>query len=70
VARSIFFYTDSRIFGGAEHALFMLIRQLDPARWRSVLLLEAGEDIEPLAERARAAGAEVRLIDPLPLGLL
>jgi glycosyltransferase involved in cell wall biosynthesis len=70
VARSIFFYTDSQILGGAEQALFMLIEHLAPVRWRSVLLLEAGPDVTPLADRGRSSGAEVRLIEPLPLGVL
>ena len=29
VARSIFFYTDSRVLGGAENAMFMLLESLD-----------------------------------------
>jgi glycosyltransferase involved in cell wall biosynthesis len=70
VVRSIYFYTDSHVFGGAEHSLFMLIGQLNRARWRPVLLLEAAEGTAPLAERGVAAGAEVRFIDPLPLGLV
>jgi glycosyltransferase involved in cell wall biosynthesis len=69
VARSIVFYTDSRVLGGAEHALFMLIEALDPAAWRPTLLLEEATGTEPLAERAAALGVPVQMIAPMPLGL-
>lgn len=69
MARSIFFYTDSRVLGGAENAMFMLLESLDRGEWRLTLLLEDAAGTEPLAERAAALGVPVRRIAPLPLGL-
>lgn len=69
MARSIFFYTDSRELGGAELSLLMLIEGLDAGAWRPTLLLDEGPDAEPLAERAAALGASVRRVAPMPLGL-
>jgi glycosyltransferase involved in cell wall biosynthesis len=69
VARSIFYYTDSRLLGGAEQALLMLIEALDRTEWEPVLLLEAGPGVEAVSEPARALGVPVHLVPPLPLGL-
>jgi glycosyltransferase involved in cell wall biosynthesis len=68
VARSIFFYTDSRDLGGAEFALLMLIEHLDPG-WQPTLLLDDDPGSLPLAEHAEARGARVRRVAPMPLGL-
>jgi glycosyltransferase involved in cell wall biosynthesis len=68
VARSIFFYTDSRELGGAQLALQMLIENLD-AGWRPTLLLDEDPGSQPLAERAEAIGTSVRRVAPMPLGL-
>src|SRR6478735_3654724 len=68
VARSIYYFTDSRIVGGAERALFMLIAGLDRASWRPTVLLERGEGVEALAEHAQDAGAQVEVVAPMPLG--
>ena len=70
MARSIFFYTDSRVLGGAENAMFMLLGSLDRAEWEPTLLLEDAPEVAPLAERAAALGVPVRRIPPLPLGLV
>jgi glycosyltransferase involved in cell wall biosynthesis len=69
VAQSIFFYTDSRVLGGAENAMFMLLRSLDRSEWESTLLLEDDEAVAPLAARAAELGLTVRRIPPMPLGL-
>lgn len=69
MARSICFYTDSRILGGAERAMFMLLESLDRERWRPALLLEDADDVEPLRQRAAELGVPVRAVGPLPLGL-
>jgi L-malate glycosyltransferase len=69
VARSTFFYTDSRVLGGAENAMFMLLESLDRSEWRPTLLLEDAPGTEPLAARAAALEVPVRLVEPLPLGL-
>jgi glycosyltransferase involved in cell wall biosynthesis len=74
VARSIFFYTDSCVLGGAEKAMFMLLESLlpgsgDRGKWQPTLLLDDQPGAELLAERATALGVPVRLVGPLPLGL-
>jgi glycosyltransferase involved in cell wall biosynthesis len=69
VARSIFFYSDSCVLGGAEKAMLMLLESLDRSAWRPTLLLDDRPGAEILAERAVALGVPVRLVGPLPLGL-
>lgn len=69
MARSTFFYTDSRVLGGAENAMFMLLESLDRAEWEPTLLLEDAPGVEPLAERAAALAVPVRRVKPMPLGL-
>jgi glycosyltransferase involved in cell wall biosynthesis len=69
VARSTFFYTDSRVLGGAENAMFMLLESLDRGAWEPTLLLDDAPGVEPLAARAAALGVPVRWVAPLPLGL-
>lgn len=68
MARSIFFYTDSRDLGGAEFALLMLIGNLNPG-WQPTLLLDDDPGSLPLAEHAEALGARVQRVAPMPLGL-
>lgn len=69
MAQSTFFYTDSRVLGGAENAMFMLLESLDRSEWAPTLLLEDAPEVAPLAERAAALEVPVRRIAPLPLGL-
>jgi glycosyltransferase involved in cell wall biosynthesis len=69
VAQSVFFYTDSRVLGGAENAMFMLLESLDRAAWEPTLLIEDALEVEPLAARAAAIGVPVRRVVPMPLGL-
>ena len=69
MARSIFYYTDSRELGGAELSLLMLIEGLDRAAWEPTLLLDDDPGSAPLAERARALGIGIRRLPPMPLGL-
>ncbi len=69
MARSVFFYTDSRVLGGAENAMFMLLESLDRDEWRPTLLLEEAPGTEPLAERAAALDVPVTRVAPMPLGL-
>ncbi len=69
MAQSVFFYTDSRVLGGAENAMFMLLESLDRAAWEPTLLLEDAPEVEPLAARAAAIGVPVRRVAPMPLGL-
>ncbi|HEX5592928.1 MAG TPA: glycosyltransferase [Solirubrobacterales bacterium] len=69
MARSIFFYTDSPVLGGAENAMLMLLESLDREEWEPTLLLDDRPGAEVLAGRAAALGVPVRLVGPLPLGL-
>jgi glycosyltransferase involved in cell wall biosynthesis len=69
VAQSTFFYTDSRVLGGAENAMFMLLESLNRSEWEPTLLLEDAPEVAPLAQRAAALEVPVRRIVPLPLGL-
>jgi glycosyltransferase involved in cell wall biosynthesis len=69
VARSICFYTDSRIVGGAERAMFMLLGSLDRAEWEPALLLDEAPGTEDLAARAAQLGVPVEFVPPMPLGL-
>jgi glycosyltransferase involved in cell wall biosynthesis len=69
VARSVFFYTDSRVLGGAENAMFMLLESLDRGEWRPTLLLEDAPGTEPLAERAAVLDVPLLRVAPMPLGL-
>jgi glycosyltransferase involved in cell wall biosynthesis len=68
VAHSIFFYTDSATFGGAEQALFMLIDGLDRERWRPTLLLDEAPGGPPLAAHMDELDVELRTVRPMPLG--
>jgi glycosyltransferase involved in cell wall biosynthesis len=69
VARSIYYYTDSRELGGAELSLLMLIEGLDRGRWIPTLLLDDDSGADPLAGRAVGLGAAVERVAPMPLGL-
>jgi glycosyltransferase involved in cell wall biosynthesis len=69
VAQSTFFYTDSRILGGAENAMFMLLESLDRTAWEPTLLLDAAPGVEVLAERAGELGVPVCRLPPMPLGI-
>jgi glycosyltransferase involved in cell wall biosynthesis len=69
VAHSIYFYTDSRELGGAELSLLMLIEGLNRDRWAPTLLLDDDPGADLLAERGATAGASVRRVAPMPLGL-
>jgi glycosyltransferase involved in cell wall biosynthesis len=69
MARSTIFYTDSRVLGGAENAMLMLLESLDREAWRPTLLLEDAPGVESMRARAEAVGVPVRMVAPLPLGL-
>jgi hypothetical protein len=69
VARSIFFYTDSRALGGAELSMLMLAANLDPERWRVTLLLDDDPGADPVEELAAGEGLAVERLAPTPQGL-
>lgn len=68
MARSVYYFTDSRELGGAEQALLFLIEALDRRVWQPTLLYHDLPAVAPLAERARQLGAEVRAVPEMPLG--
>lgn len=68
MARSIFFYTDSATFGGAEQALFTLIEALDRRAWQSTLLLEEAPGGPPLTAHLGDLEVPVRTVPAMPLG--
>jgi glycosyltransferase involved in cell wall biosynthesis len=56
VARSIFFYTDSRELGGAENALLMLLASLRRDAWKPTVLIDAGPGGDRLDELVAKLG--------------
>jgi glycosyltransferase involved in cell wall biosynthesis len=68
VARSICFYTDSLVLGGAEESLFTLISTLDRAAWRPLLVLDEAAAGGELARRAVALEIPLRFVSAMPLG--
>jgi glycosyltransferase involved in cell wall biosynthesis len=69
MARAVCFFTDSRAFGGAEEALFMLVEGFDRSEWHVSLLAPPTPIADELADRCGELGIPFRLVDPMPLGL-
>jgi len=65
MARSVYFFTDSNEYGGAEAALLLLLEHLDRSNWTPTLL--HNPRAAQLAEAATALGATVRSVRSLPL---
>jgi glycosyltransferase involved in cell wall biosynthesis len=70
VGHSIFFYTDSRMLGGAERAMMTLIESLERDTWRPTLVLDDVPTAAALAQQATALDVPVWRISPMPLGLV
>jgi glycosyltransferase involved in cell wall biosynthesis len=70
VARSVYYYTDSAEFGGAEAAMLRLIEDLDTSRWAPTLLFDDARGAAPLAARAEKLGVPVHGVPSMPLGLV
>jgi glycosyltransferase involved in cell wall biosynthesis len=68
MARSVYYFTDSRESGGAEAALLLLIEHLDRSVWQPTLLYTPFPKLEPVAEAARELGATVQAVPELSLG--
>jgi glycosyltransferase involved in cell wall biosynthesis len=68
LARSVYYFTDSAEFGGAEEALLLLLEHLDREAWRPTLLHHRSAGIEPLVAGARALGVPTRAVAPAPPG--
>jgi glycosyltransferase involved in cell wall biosynthesis len=69
MARSVYYFTDSRDSGGAEAALLLLIEHLDRGDWRPTLLYNESPPLAPVAEAARKRGATVRAVPRISPGL-
>jgi glycosyltransferase involved in cell wall biosynthesis len=69
MARSVYYFTDSRQSGGAEAALLLLIANLDRGEWRPTLLYAPSPSLEPIADAARELGAAARAVPGLSPGL-
>jgi glycosyltransferase involved in cell wall biosynthesis len=69
MARSVYYFTDSRQSGGAEAALLLLIANLDRSEWRPTLLYNPSPSLEPVADAARELGATVRTVPALSPGI-
>jgi glycosyltransferase involved in cell wall biosynthesis len=69
MARSVYYFTDSRQSGGAEAALLLLIANLDRGDWRPTLLYNPSPSLGPVADAARDLGATVRAVPGLSPGL-
>jgi glycosyltransferase involved in cell wall biosynthesis len=69
VARSVYYFTDSGEFGGAEQALLILLENLDRGAWKPTLLYHESPTVERLARRAAELEVALRPVPPMPLGL-
>ena len=65
MARSVYYFTDSDEYGGAEAALLLLLEHLDRSEWTPTLLHDPRAT--QLADAAAALGTTVRSVRPLPL---
>ena len=69
MARSVYYFTDSRESGGAEAALLLLLENLDRSDWQPTLLYNPYPPLAPVAEAALELGATVRAVPSLAFGL-
>ncbi len=66
--RTVFHYTDSDEFGGAEQVLLTLIAGVDAQTWRSVLVYHPSPGLAPLLEKANQLGVESIAVPRMPDG--
>ncbi len=69
MARSVYYFTDSRESGGAEAALLLLLENLDRSDWQPTLLYNPYPPLAPVAEAAGELGATVQAVPSLAFGL-
>jgi glycosyltransferase involved in cell wall biosynthesis len=65
---SVFFFTDSDDFGGAEQALVTTIGELDGTRWAPTLVHHPAPGLEPLLDAMLALGVETWAVPAMPEG--
>jgi glycosyltransferase involved in cell wall biosynthesis len=69
MTRTVFAYTDSEAFGGAEQALASLLTGLaDSDEWRPTLLHSGGPGMEPLLRLVASVGIPDRVVTAMPEG--
>ena len=69
MTRTVFAYTDSEAFGGAEEALAILLTGLGESGWRPTLLHSVRPRLDPLLERIVPFGIASRVVPAMPEGL-
>ncbi len=62
MTRTIVYFTDSVLFGGAEQALLHLLSGLDRRRWKPILYHHDEPGIDPLIEGARRLDIQTRSV--------
>jgi glycosyltransferase involved in cell wall biosynthesis len=67
--RSLYLFTDSAGFGGAEESLLTLLAGLDRDAWAPTLVHHPERGVAPLVERARELGADLWPVPRMPDGL-
>jgi glycosyltransferase involved in cell wall biosynthesis len=68
MARSVYYFTDSRQRGGAEAALLLLIENLDREKWEPTFVHGPSPALAPVAAAAAELGARVRPFPDVSLG--
>lgn len=66
---TVFYFTDTAGFGGAEQALLILLAGLDRSRWQPVLIHHPQPNIAPLLEGARQLNMPLWPVPPMPDGM-
>jgi glycosyltransferase involved in cell wall biosynthesis len=66
--RRVFYFTDSRDFGGAEQSLLNLMRGIDRERWQPLLIHHPHPGIAPLIKEAQELAIETWPVPPMPEG--
>ena len=69
MTRTVFAYTDSEAFGGAEQALAILLTGLAGSGWRPTLLHSGAPGLDPLLKAVAPAGVTDRVVARMPEGL-
>jgi glycosyltransferase involved in cell wall biosynthesis len=64
----VVYYTDSRVFGGAEEAMRTLVAHLDRERWLPTLAYHPSPELAPLVDASRALEVDLWPFPPFPAG--
>ena len=66
---SVYMFTDTTGYGGAEKVLLALIEGLDRRRWRPILVYHDAPGVAPIVGAAGLLGTELWAVPPMPEGL-